>query len=110
MLDAHIKYGGMGTMLVIKVSAESANQFGELVADPETHELLHYTEKPETFVSDLINCGVYIFTPDIFTAIEDVSVNREGRANIRRLSSFEALQSATRLIKCHFFKNFLRRA
>ncbi|WJX65527.1 mannose-1-phosphate guanylyltransferase [Trifolium repens] len=47
------------------VSAESANQFGELVADPETHELLHYTEKPETFVSDLINCGVYIFTPNI---------------------------------------------
>lgn len=30
-------------------------------------------------VSDLINCGVYIFTPDIFNAIEDVSTNREGR-------------------------------
>jgi len=30
-------------------------------------------------VSDLINCGVYIFTPDIFAAIEDVSINREGR-------------------------------
>jgi NDP-sugar pyrophosphorylase family protein len=30
-------------------------------------------------VSDLINCGVYIFTPDIFAAIENVSVNREGR-------------------------------
>lgn len=80
--DAHRRYGGMGTMLVIKVgtctaaelcaislsnaqgstlgflifwlpvqvSAESANQFGELVADPITKELLHYTEKPETFV------------------------------------------------------------
>jgi hypothetical protein len=34
-----------------QVSAESASQFGELVADPETKELLHYTEKPETFVS-----------------------------------------------------------
>ncbi|XP_004489346.1 uncharacterized protein [Cicer arietinum] len=104
MLDAHIKYGGMGTMLVIKVSAEFANQFGELVADPDTHELLHYTEKPETFVSDLINCGVYIFTPDIFAAIEDVSINREGRANLRRLSSFEALQSATRTLP----KDFVR--
>ncbi|ONL94567.1 Mannose-1-phosphate guanylyltransferase 1 [Zea mays] len=51
MLEAHKKYGGMGTLLVNKVSAESANQFGELVADPETNELLHYTEKPETFVS-----------------------------------------------------------
>lgn len=80
--EAHKKYGGMGTILVIKVSlhllphtiktlelfhllilivkhlhslfvqvsAESAYQFGELVADPVTKELLHYTEKPETFV------------------------------------------------------------
>lgn len=35
----------------VQVSAESASQFGELVADPVTNELLHYTEKPETFVS-----------------------------------------------------------
>jgi len=37
-----------------QVSAESANQFGELVADPSTNELLHYTEKPETFVSAVL--------------------------------------------------------
>ncbi|KAG5527342.1 hypothetical protein RHGRI_028285 [Rhododendron griersonianum] len=85
-------------MLLTQVSAESANQFGELVADPITNELLHYTEKPETFVSDLINCGVYVFTPGIFGAIRDVSTHREDRANIRRVSSFEALQSATRMM------------
>ncbi|KAE8663330.1 pentatricopeptide repeat-containing protein [Hibiscus syriacus] len=96
MLEAHKRYGGMGTILVIKVSAESASQFGELVADPVTNELLHYTEKPETFVSDRINCGVYVFTPDIFDAIQGVSSQRKDRANLRRLSSFEALQSATR--------------
>lgn len=96
MLEAHKRYGGMGTILVIKVSAESASEFGELVADPVTNELLHYTEKPETFVSDRINCGVYVFTPDIFTAIQGVSSQRKDRANLRRLSSFEALQSATR--------------
>lgn len=96
MLVEHRRNGGMGTVLVIKVSAESANQFGELVADPITNELLHYIEKPETFVSDLINCGVYVFTPDIFTAIQGVSTHREDRASLRRVSSFEALQSATR--------------
>ncbi|KAM7517411.1 hypothetical protein LguiA_006994 [Lonicera macranthoides] len=95
-LEAHKRYGGIGTLLVIKVSAESANQFGELVADPITNELLHYTEKPETFVSDLINCGVYVFTPEIFNAIQDVSSHRDDRANLRRVSSFEALQLATR--------------
>ncbi|KAH0853641.1 hypothetical protein HID58_093013 [Brassica napus] len=63
----------------MNVSPESASQFGELVADPVTNELLHYTEKPETFVSDRINCCVYVFTPDIFTAIRlrDVSSQRK---------------------------------
>ncbi|KAL5718485.1 mannose-1-phosphate guanylyltransferase [Ranunculus cassubicifolius] len=77
MFEAHKRYGGMGTIMVIKVLAELANQFGELVSHPVSNELLHYTEKPETFVSDLINCGVYIFTPDIFTAIQDVTIRRD---------------------------------
>lgn len=104
LLEAHKRYGGMGTMLVIKVSAESAHQFGELIADPNTKELLHYTEKPETFVSDLINCGVYVFTRDIFTAIQGVLTHREDRANIRQVSSFEALQSATRTLPVDFVR------
>ncbi|KAM0937446.1 putative mannose-1-phosphate guanylyltransferase [Dioscorea sansibarensis] len=104
MLDAHKSYGGMGTILVIKVSAESANQFGELVADPATKELLHYTEKPETFVSDLINCGVYVFTPNIFAAIEEVVVQRRGKAELRRVTSFEALQSATKAIPADYVR------
>ena len=37
----------------------------------DSHPLLvlqvhHYVEKPETFVSTTINCGIYLFTPDIF--------------------------------------------
>ncbi|KAI3726938.1 hypothetical protein L1987_66745 [Smallanthus sonchifolius] len=104
MLEAHKRYGGMGTILVIKVSPESADQFGELVADPVTNELLHYTEKPETFVSDRINCGVYVFTPEIFTAIQGVSSQRKDRANLRRQSSFEALQSATRSLPAEFVR------
>ncbi|XP_073140267.1 uncharacterized protein [Henckelia pumila] len=104
MLDAHRRYGGLGTILVIKVSRESAHQFGELVADPDTNELLHYTEKPETFVSDRINCGVYIFTPDIFTAIQGVSTQRKDRATLRRVSSFEALQPANRSLPTDFVR------
>ncbi|KZV56549.1 mannose-1-phosphate guanyltransferase alpha-like [Dorcoceras hygrometricum] len=104
MLDAHKRYGGLGTILVIKVSPESANQFGELVADRDTNELLHYTEKPETFVSDRINCGVYIFTPDIFTAIQGVSTQRKDRATLRRVSSFEALQPANRSLPTDFVR------
>ncbi|GFS45066.1 ADP-glucose pyrophosphorylase family protein [Actinidia rufa] len=101
MLSAHRRYGEMGTLLV---SAESANSYGALVADPITNELLHYTEKPETFVSDLVNCGVYVFTPGIFSAIQDVSIQREDGANLRRVSSFEALQSATRTLPTDFVR------
>ncbi|KAK4782127.1 hypothetical protein SAY86_016229 [Trapa natans] len=79
MLEARKQYGGIGTLLVIEVSAESASQFGELVADPVTNELLHYTEKPETFVSDRINCGEYVFAPDIFAAIRNVSTQQKDR-------------------------------
>ncbi|KAF3631492.1 mannose-1-phosphate guanyltransferase alpha [Capsicum chacoense] len=104
MLEAHRRYGGMGTILVSKVSAETASEFGELVADPVTNELLHYTEKPETFVSDRINCGVYVFTPDIFNAIQGVSTQRKDRANLRRVSSFEALQPANRSFSTDFVR------
>ncbi|KAL3629280.1 hypothetical protein CASFOL_026502 [Castilleja foliolosa] len=104
MLEAHKMYGGIGTLLVIKVSAESANQFGELVADPITKELLHYTEKPETFVSDLINCGVYVFTPEIFRVIQEVFRLREDRADIRHVSSYEYQRFSTRSLP----KDFVR--
>lgn len=30
-------------------------------------------------VSDRINCGVYVFSPGIFTAIQDVSTQRKER-------------------------------
>ncbi|CAH8382461.1 unnamed protein product [Eruca vesicaria subsp. sativa] len=49
--EAHRKYGGIGTLLVIKVS-------------------------------DLINCGVYVFTPEVFTAIKDVSTQRNDTGKI----------------------------
>ncbi|THU53221.1 hypothetical protein C4D60_Mb10t12140 [Musa balbisiana] len=96
MLDAHRRHGGMGTILVIKVSAETANQFGELVADPVTNEVLHYTERPETFVNDLINCGVYVFTPQIFTIIQEVVLQGNNTVNLRRETSLEAFQSVAK--------------
>ncbi|KAJ7526886.1 hypothetical protein O6H91_16G027200 [Diphasiastrum complanatum] len=104
MLASHHRYKGMGTILVKKVSPEVAREFGEIVADSETGELLHYAEKPETFVSDFINCGVYIFTPEIFLAIQDVCSARKDRATLRRLSSFEALQSATKFVQTDFVR------
>ncbi|XP_057769469.1 uncharacterized protein LOC130989518 [Salvia miltiorrhiza] len=104
MLEAHKAYGGIGTLLVIKVSAESASQFGELVADPTSQEVLHYTEKPETFVSNLINCGIYVFTPNIFSVIQEVYLLREDKAYTRHTPSYESQQFAIRSLPTDFVR------
>eukprot|EP00898_Chlorokybus_atmophyticus_P000856 jgi/Chlat1/1771/Chrsp134S02093 len=99
LLEAHHQSQRLGTILVKRVSKELAQDYGELVADPTTNELLHYTEKPETFVSDLINCGVYVFSSEVFNAIQRVaSALKDPQGSMRRVSSFNeyTLQIAQR--------------
>ena len=40
--------------------------------DPDTHEMLHYVEKPGSFVSTTINCGVYIFSTGLLSYLSSV--------------------------------------
>ncbi|VDL88917.1 unnamed protein product [Schistocephalus solidus] len=68
MLEFH-KTLGLGDRFVIlstEATREQSMQFGCIVEKPETNEVLHYVEKPATFVSTNINCGIYLFTPGIF--------------------------------------------
>ena len=37
----------------------------------DTHEVLHYVEKPESYVSSVINCGIYLLSLEIFDYIRD---------------------------------------
>ncbi|KAG5522883.1 hypothetical protein RHGRI_034881 [Rhododendron griersonianum] len=110
MLEAHRRYGGMGTILVIKVSIQMFLQsqptsLGNwwLIQLQMNSCITQRNQKP-LYVSDRINCGVYIFRPDIFTAIGGVSTQRKDRANLRRMSSFDALQSATRSLPSDFVR------
>ena len=54
-----------------QVPEKDATKYGCLVVDKDTNEALHYAEKPETFVSDIINAGIYILSPGFFDLIED---------------------------------------
>ena len=38
---------------------ETATQYGCIVSDPETSQILHYVEKPESWISNTVNGGVY---------------------------------------------------
>jgi len=58
----------VGTLLGTTVHRDHARYYGCLVDDAD-HRLLHYAEKPTTFVSDLINSGIYCFSPAIFSHI-----------------------------------------
>ena len=42
----------------------------------------HYVEKPETFVSDVINCGLYIFSPSIFKHMGEILLRNYEQARL----------------------------
>lgn len=56
-------------ILGTRVSNEAASNFGCIVSDPATKRVLHYVEKPESHISNLINCGVYLFDSSIIFKI-----------------------------------------
>uniref|UniRef100_A0A8D0HKT8 GDP-mannose pyrophosphorylase A n=1 Tax=Sphenodon punctatus TaxID=8508 RepID=A0A8D0HKT8_SPHPU len=70
----HREHGDPDSFLMLGTTAnrKQSLNYGCIVANAETHEVLHYVEKPSTFVSELINCGIYLFTPAIFQHIGGV--------------------------------------
>jgi len=54
------------TMLATEATKQQAMNYGCVVEDRTTHEVLHYVEKPATYTSSLINCGVYVCSAEVF--------------------------------------------
>jgi mannose-1-phosphate guanylyltransferase len=65
----HDHHRGVGTIMGVKVPRESASKYGCIVTSPETKMAMHYVEKPESFISDIINGGIYLFDKAIFDEI-----------------------------------------
>ncbi|KAK9478236.1 nucleotide-diphospho-sugar transferase [Lipomyces japonicus] len=68
-------------ILGTRVEAEVANNFGCIVSDPVTKKVVHYVEKPETHISNLINGGVYLFDSSIFDVIRSARQAKVEAAN-----------------------------
>lgn len=67
-------------ILGTRVSEDAASNFGCIVSDSHTRRVLHYVEKPESYISNLINCGVYLFSTDaIFPSIRTAIKRRTDR-------------------------------
>lgn len=79
-------------ILGTRVSDDAATNFGCIVSDAHTRRVLHYVEKPETRVSNLINCGVYLFATDaIFPSIKTAIKRRADRPS--RLVSYPSSEN-----------------
>lgn len=82
-------------ILGTRVSDDAANHFGCIVPDPHTNRVLHYVEKPESHISNLINCGVYLFATDaIFPSIKSAIKRRTERPRMISYPSSENLEAS----------------
>lgn len=43
------------------MQSKNTSKYGCFIMEKVTNKLLHHAEKPNTFISDLINCGIYLF-------------------------------------------------
>ncbi|KAH9836443.1 putative mannose-1-phosphate guanyltransferase [Teratosphaeria destructans] len=81
-------------ILGTRVPKDAANNFGCIVSDSHTKRVLHYVEKPESYISDLINCGVYLFGTDaFFPSIKSAMKRRADRPRLVSYPSSEALDA-----------------
>ncbi|KAM0513645.1 hypothetical protein ACHAPE_007695 [Trichoderma viride] len=80
MLKLFIERDAEAVILGTRVSNDAASNFGCIVSDSHTRRVLHYVEKPESHISNLINCGVYLFSTDvIFPSIRSAIKRRTDR-------------------------------
>ena len=68
MVEFHKNHGREGTIVVTKVDEPS--KYGVVVYDQQTGKIDKFVEKPQEFVSNKINAGLYIFKPSILNRIE----------------------------------------
>lgn len=60
------------TIMSTEATRQQAVHYGCLVFDRDTGAVSHYVEKPSSYVSTFINCGVYVCSMDIFGKLAEV--------------------------------------
>ena len=95
MLQLFEEKDAEAVILGTRVGADAATNFGCIVSDAHTKRVLHYVEKPESQISNLINCGVYLFaTETIFPSIRSAIKRKTERPRLISYPSSENLESS----------------
>ena len=72
-------------MMATEATRQQSLNYGCVVEDRAAgadHTVLHYVEKPETYVSTSINCGVYIFSKEVFPMLKEVFKKKQASFTI----------------------------
>uniref|UniRef100_A0A8R1EIP0 NTP_transferase domain-containing protein n=1 Tax=Caenorhabditis japonica TaxID=281687 RepID=A0A8R1EIP0_CAEJA len=77
MVEFHKKHGREGTIAVTKV--EEPSKYGVVVFDEENGKIDDFVEKPQEYVGNKINAGLYIFSSAILDRIplKPTSIEKE---------------------------------
>jgi len=77
MVKFHQNHGREGTIVVTKV--EEPSKYGVVIYEPKTGQIEKFVEKPQEFVSNKINAGLYIFSTKILDRIplKPTSIEKE---------------------------------
>lgn len=92
MIAFHKNHGKQGTIVVTKV--EEPSKYGVVVYTPETGQIDSFVEKPQEFVSNKINAGMYIFSPSILNRItlRPTSIEKEVFPNMAQEGDLYAME------------------
>lgn len=60
-----------------EATKQQAIHYGCLVINAQTGAVNHYVEKPSSYVSTFINCGIYVCSLDVFSRIASVFHSRD---------------------------------
>jgi len=76
LIAFHRSHGQEGTIVVTEV--QDPTKYGVVVAD-ESNKIQRFVEKPQVFISNKINAGLYLFNVSIIDRIENrpTSIERE---------------------------------
>lgn len=77
LIAFHKSHGREGTIVVTKV--EEPSKYGVVMYDEDTGRIESFIEKPQEFVSNKINAGIYILNPSVLDRIklEPTSIEKE---------------------------------
>eukprot|EP00048_Salpingoeca_helianthica_P011123 m.159615 g.159615 ORF g.159615 m.159615 type:complete len:363 (+) comp15184_c2_seq1:64-1152(+) len=77
LIKFHKAHGAEGTIMVTKV--EEPSKYGVVVSDKTTGEISKFVEKPQIFVGNRINAGIYLFNSSILARIklQPTSIEKE---------------------------------